>query len=71
MVETKINHANIRTKLSKALITDPSKLEWRSPADLRIKYGTILRTGVEVTSIEWDSKTVLLDGGKEKVLRYP
>lgn len=34
------------TKLSKALITDPSKLEWRSPADLRIKYGTILRVGV-------------------------
>jgi apoptosis-inducing factor 3 len=34
-----------RTKLSKALVTDPSKLEWRSPADLKIKYGTILRTG--------------------------
>jgi NADH dehydrogenase FAD-containing subunit len=26
-----------RTKLSKALVTDPSKLEWRSAADLKIK----------------------------------
>jgi len=29
-----------RTKLSKALITDPAKVEWRSAADLKIKYGT-------------------------------
>jgi hypothetical protein len=34
-----------RTKLSKALITDASKLEWRTPADLKIKYGTTLRVG--------------------------
>jgi hypothetical protein len=35
----------LRTKLSKALITDASKLEWRTPADLKIKYGTALRIG--------------------------
>jgi hypothetical protein len=34
-----------RTKLSKALITDASKLEWRTAADLKIKYGTTLRIG--------------------------
>jgi len=33
-----------RTKLSKALITDSSKIEWRTAADLKIKYGTTLRT---------------------------
>lgn len=35
-----------RTKLSKALITDPAKIEWRSAADLKIRYGTTLRLGV-------------------------
>ena len=35
-----------RTKLSKALITDPAKIEWRSAADLKIKYGTNIRLGV-------------------------
>jgi len=36
---------HFRTKLSKALITDASKLEWRTAADLKIKYGTTLRIG--------------------------
>jgi len=41
-----------RTKLSKSLITDASKLEWRTAADLKIKYGTTLRIGtVSVPSI--------------------
>lgn len=31
--------------MSKALITDASKLEWRTAADLKIKYGTTLRIG--------------------------
>lgn len=35
-----------RTKLSKALVTDPAKIEWRSAADLKIKYGTNIRLGV-------------------------
>jgi hypothetical protein len=35
-----------RTKLSKALITDPAKIELRTAADLKIKLGTNLRTGV-------------------------
>lgn len=42
--------ADYRTKLSKTLMSDASKLEWRTPADLRIKYGTILRVGVVSTA---------------------
>ena len=39
-------HAPIdRTKMSKALIGDPSKLEWRSADVLKIKYNTNLRIG--------------------------
>ncbi|KAI0292136.1 flavoprotein [Russula brevipes] len=54
-----------RTKLSKALITDASKLEWRTPADLKIKYGTTLRIGTTVTSVDTSKKTVTLEDGKE------
>ncbi|OAX37776.1 hypothetical protein K503DRAFT_800988 [Rhizopogon vinicolor AM-OR11-026] len=56
-----------RTKLSKALITDSSKIEWRTAADLKIKYGTTLRTGVTVTSVDTSSKQVVFDGGKESI----
>ena len=38
------SNRNYRTKLSKALITDASKVEWRTAADLRIKFGVTLRT---------------------------
>jgi apoptosis-inducing factor 3 len=63
---TKERYAPIdRTKLSKALVTDASKLEWRNAADLRIKYGTTLRTSVEVNKIDFASKTVYFDDGKE------
>jgi hypothetical protein len=51
---------HLRTKLSKALITDVSKLEWRTPADLKIKYGTALRIGtVGLPSILLRSVSVL------------
>ncbi|KAF5327184.1 hypothetical protein D9619_004398 [Psilocybe cf. subviscida] len=56
-----------RTKLSKALITDPAKIEWRTAADLKIKYGTNLRLGVEVTSVDVEKKLVVLDEGKDTV----
>jgi len=56
-----------RTKLSKALITDASKLEWRTPADLKIKYGTTLRIGTTVTSVNTSTKTVTLENGKETI----
>ncbi|KAH9068159.1 flavoprotein [Lactarius deliciosus] len=56
-----------RTKLSKALITDASKLEWRTPADLKIKYGVTLRVNTTVTSVDAANKTVTLDDGKETI----
>ncbi|KAE9408369.1 hypothetical protein BT96DRAFT_962732 [Gymnopus androsaceus JB14] len=68
-IVSKEPHAPIdRTKLSKALITDASKLQWKSPADLKIKYGVNLRVGVEVTSVELQDRRVILDGGKDTVI---
>jgi len=61
-------HAPIdRTKLSKALVTDASKLEWRSASVLQSKYGTALRTGVEVTSVDIKSKAVIIGSTQERV----
>ncbi|ESK86596.1 rhodocoxin reductase [Moniliophthora roreri MCA 2997] len=57
-----------RTKLSKALITDSSKIEWKSAADLKIKYGVNLRVGVEATSVDLQNRKVILDGGKDSVI---
>ncbi|TEB34751.1 hypothetical protein FA13DRAFT_1729396 [Coprinellus micaceus] len=54
-----------RTKLSKALITDPVKVELRNAADLKIKYGTNLRLGVEVTGVDLKNNLVIIDGGKD------
>ncbi|KAM6504284.1 Rieske [2Fe-2S] iron-sulfur domain containing protein [Amanita muscaria] len=48
-----------RTKLSKALITNPAQIEWRTAADLKIKYGTSVRLGVEVTSVDLANKKPL------------
>jgi NADPH-dependent 2,4-dienoyl-CoA reductase/sulfur reductase-like enzyme/nitrite reductase/ring-hydroxylating ferredoxin subunit len=56
-----------RTKLSKALITESSKIELRTAADLKIKYGTNIRTGVTVTSIDPAKKFVTLDSGKDTI----
>ncbi|KAG6909960.1 hypothetical protein DXG01_014229 [Tephrocybe rancida] len=53
------------TKLSKALITDPTKVELKSAGELKIKYGTTIRLGVEVTSVDLNKKQVTLDGGKD------
>ncbi|KAI6039787.1 hypothetical protein EDC04DRAFT_1612968 [Pisolithus marmoratus] len=56
-----------RTKLSKALITDAAKIEWRSASDLKIRYGTTLRLGVTVTSVDTSVKQVIFEGGKESI----
>ncbi|TFK72981.1 flavo protein [Pluteus cervinus] len=56
-----------RTKLSKALVTDPTKLEWKTAADLKIKYGTNIRLGTIVTSVDLEKRQVSLDGGKDIV----
>ncbi|KZT42177.1 hypothetical protein SISSUDRAFT_1041805 [Sistotremastrum suecicum HHB10207 ss-3] len=48
-----------RTKLSKALITDASKLQWRTPEQLRTKFGVDLKTGVTVDSLDLETKQVI------------
>ena len=56
-----------RTKLSKALVTDASKLEWRSAAELQNKYHVDLRTGKEVTSIDVVGNAVIVGTSGERV----
>ncbi|KAJ7352440.1 hypothetical protein DFH08DRAFT_858938 [Mycena albidolilacea] len=66
---TKERHTPVdRTKLSKALITDASKIEYRSASDLKIKYSTNIRVGVTVTSVDFEKKQVILDDGKDTVV---
>ncbi|KZV59680.1 flavo protein [Peniophora sp. CONT] len=55
-----------RTKLSKALMTDASKLELRSPAELKIKLGVTLRTGTPVSSVNTSKRTVTV-GDQEEI----
>ncbi|KAI0926250.1 hypothetical protein AcW1_008468 [Taiwanofungus camphoratus] len=56
-----------RTKLSKALITDPAKIELRSPAELKTKYGVDLRTSTEVTSVDLAKKEVVVGPNQQRV----
>ncbi|KAI0787999.1 hypothetical protein C8Q74DRAFT_1255286 [Fomes fomentarius] len=67
-VVSKENYAPIdRTKLSKALVTDASKIEWRPAAELRSKYGVDLRTGTEVSGVDLASKEVIIAATHERV----
>ncbi|KAJ7183165.1 hypothetical protein C8R46DRAFT_1307300 [Mycena filopes] len=66
---TKEGHTPIdRTKLSKGLPTDASKLEYRSASDLKIKYGTNIRVNVTATSVNFAKKEVILDDGKDSIV---
>ncbi|KAI0806103.1 hypothetical protein BC629DRAFT_1282845 [Irpex lacteus] len=56
-----------RTKLSKALITDASKLEWRSPSELQAKYGVVFRPSTEVTAVDLENKAVVVGASNERV----
>ncbi|KZT06056.1 uncharacterized protein LAESUDRAFT_726260 [Laetiporus sulphureus 93-53] len=56
-----------RTKLSKALITDPAKIELRSPEELKTEYGVDLRTSTEVTAVDVPAKEVVVGQNKERV----
>ncbi|QRW21600.1 apoptosis-inducing factor 1 [Rhizoctonia solani] len=53
-----------RTKLSKALITDPSKIEFRKPEVLKERYGVDFRSGTVVTNLDPTAKTVTLSNGE-------
>lgn len=52
------------TRLSKALVTDAKKLEWRSPEVLKEQYGVTLRTSTEVASVSPKDHTVTLTTGE-------
>lgn len=54
-----------RTKLSKALVTDASKLEWYPADKIKEDFGATLRTGVVVQSVDTGSKSVTLEGGEK------
>ncbi|KAI0775025.1 hypothetical protein BD413DRAFT_471840 [Trametes elegans] len=56
-----------RPVLSKALITDASKIEWRSAADLRNKYGVDFRAGTEVSGVDPSAKEVIVGALQERV----
>lgn len=45
-------------------MSDPSKLEWRSAAELKSKYHVTLRTGTEVVSVDASGKAVEITGGE-------
>jgi len=73
---SKENNAPIdRTKLSKSLMDDASKLEWRSSSVLKDTFGVTLRLGTEITAVDTASKTVTVDGGEvvgyEKLVLAP
>ena len=53
--------------MSKALITDASKLEWRPLAELRAKYGVDFREGVKVSGVELGTKEVIIGATQERV----
>ncbi|KAF4596366.1 hypothetical protein EYR38_007746 [Pleurotus pulmonarius] len=62
---TKEPHVPIdRTKLSKSLMTDVSKLEWRSAAELKLRFGVTIRTDSEVKSVDPRAKAVTLLSGE-------
>ncbi|KAF8529814.1 flavoprotein [Gautieria morchelliformis] len=54
-----------RTRLSKGLVTDASKLEYRSAADLKNKYGVTFRPGVTVTAVDPNAKYVVTESGEK------
>ncbi|KAG9053301.1 hypothetical protein FS842_008378 [Serendipita sp. 407] len=61
-----------RTKLSKSLATQVSKVQLHSAEELRDKYGVDLRTGVTVTFVNTASMTVQAQpqGGSEETIPY-
>ncbi|BEI83561.1 hypothetical protein CcaverHIS002_0401650 [Cutaneotrichosporon cavernicola] len=55
-----------RTKLSKALVDDASKIQWRTPEELRNEFGVDVRLGTAVTAVDTEKKTVSTKDGEVK-----
>ncbi|WOO85261.1 Apoptosis-inducing factor 1 [Vanrija pseudolonga] len=52
-----------RTKLSKGLVDDATKVEWRTPEVLTNDFGVELQLGTSVTAIDTQAQTVTTDKG--------
>jgi len=58
--------ADARTKLSKALQDDPTKVEWRKPAELKDDFGVELHLATTVSAIDTAAQTVTIPSGQIK-----
>ncbi|KAL1410632.1 Apoptosis-inducing factor 1 [Vanrija albida] len=53
-----------RTKLSKGLVDDAAKIEWRTPEVLTNDFGVALQLGTSVTAVDTSAQTVTTDKGE-------
>lgn len=54
-----------RTKLSKALIDDAEKVQWRTPEELKNDFGVDLHLSTTVTHVDTEGQKVTTQDGKE------
>ncbi|KAL7419530.1 Apoptosis-inducing factor 1 [Cryptotrichosporon argae] len=52
-----------RTKMSKGLADDATKIQWRRPEELQQDFGVDFQPGVSVTSVDTSAKTVSTSNG--------
>ncbi|OWZ30777.1 flavoprotein [Cryptococcus neoformans var. grubii Br795] len=58
------NYAPIdRTKMSKQLLDDVGKLQWRTPDELRDSFGVDFHPGTNVTKVDFEAQTVTDSSG--------
>ncbi|KLT42943.1 hypothetical protein CC85DRAFT_285101 [Cutaneotrichosporon oleaginosum] len=55
-----------RTKLSKGLVDDATKVQWRTPEELRDDFGVDVRLGTTVTGVDTAKRTVITENGEVK-----
>lgn len=53
-----------RTKLSKGLVDDATKIQWRTPDELRDEFGVDVRLGTTVTGVDTEKQTVTTREGE-------
>ncbi|EIW72762.1 hypothetical protein TREMEDRAFT_67043 [Tremella mesenterica DSM 1558] len=53
-----------RTKMSKGLVDDAEKLQWRSPQELRDDFGVTFKPATSVTKVNPTAKTVTTSSGE-------
>lgn len=55
-----------RTKLSKGLVDDAAKIQWRTPQELKDEFGVDVRLGTTVTGVDTAKNTVSTTEGEVK-----